>query len=242
MNEQAILRGLMQNPAFKNALREMLLHDKDLAAQMGINGGGNVYVWCAEMHDVNGGVFYHPIVTAASGAMVMPSVDEMMDVSNYVMLADEDQFEAYKYEDTVRLFRSVYGSVPVKLIAIPKDTFENLRTALLVLVTNIVGEINKCFDHLNIIAAMSNTKVDMLKMILLASVFGRMSTVAACIDREMNIHDSANHEYVTQGEIDTCDECDECDGCDCRNNCGACDCGLCLGRDDDEDEDDCWDD
>ena len=221
MNEQ-ILKTLMANPEFKKAFKDMLLHNKDLAAELGLNTAApsNVFVWCAEMTDVNGSVFYHPII-APETQMLIPNIDYMMNVDNYSMMASENQFEAYdKYESTVKLFRSVYGRIPVKLIAVPQETYNKLNTALVVLVTNIIEEVNNCFDHMDRIAVMANTKADVLKMQLLASVFGNMTTVAACFDQEMAIHDSANHDYnVPEEEYDEYDEDDEWDDeDDCEEN------------------------
>ena len=211
MNEQ-ILKTLMANPEFKKAFKDMLLHNKDLAAELGLNEAvaKNVFVWCAEMTDANGGIFYHPIV-APNTAMMITSIDYMMNVNNYSMMASENQFEAYdKYEHTVTMFRSVYGRIPVKLIAVPQETYEKLSIALVTLVTSIIEEVNNCFDHLDRIALMANTKADVLKMQLLASVFGNMTTVASCFDQDMEIYDSSTHDYdVHEDEYDECDEEDD---------------------------------
>jgi hypothetical protein len=202
MNEQQMLTVLMKNPEFKKAFKEMLLHDKDLAAEFGMPAQEkNIYVWCAEMTSVSGDAFYHPIVIPANGMMIT-DVDFMMHPENYTMMASENQFDAYEHEPILKMFRSAYGSVPVRLIAVPEDTFAKLKIALSVLVTNIIGEVNNCFDHIDRIAVMANTKAEMLKMNLLASIFGNMTTVAACFDREMNLHDSKDHEYVVEDNYD----------------------------------------
>ena len=210
MNEQNILKTLMQNPAFKEALREMLIHDQDMAAELGVGvAAKNVYVWCAEMTDANTGrVFYHPII-APEKPMLMPDINYMMNVENYSMMASEDQFEAYKYESMIKMFRSVYGNIPTKLIAVPEATYERLAEALLILVVNILDEINRCFDHLDRISAMANMPADMMKMNLIASVFGNMTTVAACFDREMEVHDSKSHDYTIHEEEDEDDDFDD---------------------------------
>jgi hypothetical protein len=98
------------------------------------------------------------------------------------------------------MFRSAYGSVPVRLIAVPRSLFNNLSNALTTLVTNIIREVDNCFDHLERVAVMANMPKDMLKMNLLMSVFGNMTTVAACFDHEMAMHDSTNHDYTVMGD------------------------------------------
>jgi hypothetical protein len=214
MNEQDILNTLMRNPEFKKALKELLLHNKDLSSELGLGTTEkNVYVWCAEMTDVAGGVFYHPII-APESTMMMPDIDYMMNVDNYSMMASENQFEAYRYEPMVKMFNTAYRSIPVRLIAVPVSTFNKLEEALVALVSNIIEEVSNCFDHLDRIAAMTNTPADIMKMQLLMSVFGHMTTVAACFDREMTVQDSTDHDYCNMYETDSCDDYDDFDDYD----------------------------
>lgn len=214
MNERQILETLMRNPVFKRALKEMMLNDTQLARELGLSMRMEpvVHVWCAEMHDIGGGVYYHPIIIPGSTEM---NLEAMMMVSNYTMMASENQFEAYDFEPMVNMFRSVHCGIPVKLIAVPKKTFESLQNYLTILVSSVLVEAEKCFAHFDAIAAMTRVDASMLKMKMLASVFGSMTTVSSCFDRDMNICDSADHEYDFGNNEEDWDECDE---DDCEND------------------------
>jgi hypothetical protein len=211
MNEKDLLATLMRNPAFRRALKELMLHDANLANELGAGRTPDpiVHVWCAEMYDVNGGgTYYHPIIVPSNTAM---SLESMMMVDNYTMMASEDQFEAYGYENMVNMFRSVYRNIPVRLIAVPKKTYDALKNSLTILVSNVLSEAQKCFTHFDNIAAMTRTNADMLKMQFLASVFNSMTTISSCFDRDMNLSDSADHEYdlSNHDEDDYVDDCDD---------------------------------
>lgn len=208
MNEQQILKTLMQNPAFKQALKDLMLTDAKLANDLGVTARPepNVYVWCTEMHEIRGGIYYHPIVIPKTQAM---DLDAMMQVDNYAMMASEDQFEAHDYEYMVNMFRMVHPGIAVKMIAVPKKVYNDLLNSLTILVSNVLAEAEKCFVHFDNIAAMTRVNADMIKMQMLASVFNQMTTISSCFDREMNVHDSADHQYEDERE-DNCDE-----DCDC---------------------------
>ena len=208
MNEQQILKTLMQNPIFKQALKELMLTDAKLANDLGVTSRTepNVYVWCAEMHEVNGGIYYHPIVIPKTQVM---DLNAMMSVDNYAMMASEDQFEAHDYEHMVNMFSMVHRHITVKMIAVPKHVYSDLLNSLTVLVTNIMAEAEKCFVHFDNIAAMTSVNADMMKVQLLASVFSQMTTISSCFDREMSVHDSADHQYEDPDRDDCEDE--DCD-------------------------------
>ena len=201
MNEQNILNTLLQNPIFKQALKELMLTDAKLANDLGVTARPepNVYVWCAEMHEARGGIYYHPIIIPNGQVM---SLDAMMQVDNYIMMASENQFEAYDYEDMLNMFRMVHRDINVKMIAVPKNVYNELLNSLTVLVSNILAEAEKCFIHFDNIAAMTRTRADMMKMQMLASVFNQMTTISSCFDRDMNVHDSADHDYETGAECE----------------------------------------
>jgi hypothetical protein len=207
MNEQQILETLMRNPVFKRALKEMMLNDTQLAREIGMAMRVEpvVYVWCAEMHDVRGGIYYHPIIVPGSSAM---DLETMMMVNNYIMMASEDQFKAHEFEPMANMFRAVYPRIPVRLIAVPKKTFESLQNYLTILVSSVLVEAEKCFEHFDAISAMTRVDSSMLKMQMLASIFNSMTTVSSCFDRDMNICDSEDHEYDF-GNDEECDEYDE---------------------------------
>lgn len=213
MNEHNILNTLLQNPVFKQALKELMLTDAKLANDLGVTARPepNVYVWCAEMHEVSGGIYYHPIIIPKTQTMDLGS---MMDVDNYVMMASEDQFEAHDYEYMVNMFRMVHRNIAVKMIAIPKHVYNDLLNSLTVLVTNVLAEAEKCFVHFDNIAAMTRVNSDMMKVQLLASVFSQMTTISSCFDREMNVHDSKDHEY-DMGDSEDEDEWDDCEDDEC---------------------------
>ena len=205
MNEQQILKTLMQNPVFKQALKELMLTDVKLANDLGVTARPepNVYVWCTEMHEASGGIYYHPIIIPKDQVMYL---DAMMQVDNYIMMASENQFEAYDYENMLNMFRMVHSGINVKLIAVPKKMHNELLNSLTVLVSNILAEAEKCFVHFDNIAAMTRVNADMLKMQMLASVFNQMTTISSCFDREMNIVDSTDHQYKDPNEDDCVDE------------------------------------
>lgn len=201
MNEQQILANLMKNPDYRAAMRQLILNDKDLAEEV-CPTSKSAYVWCAEMVDQNTGVtYYHPIVVP--NKTMTAELESMMDVNNYAMLASMDQFEAYEEEPTVKMFTSVYGQkYPIRLITVPEDVFNRLLAALTALVVSILNEVRQCFVHMDNIARMSNTDADMMKMRFISSVFGCMTTVDACFDKNMEISDSSNHDYVVYEEDD----------------------------------------
>jgi hypothetical protein len=212
MNEQQILANIMKNPAYREAFRRLLIEDKDLArAVCPEQNNAAAYIWCAEMTDQNTGiVYYHPVVIPQTGMSM--DMGSLMDVNNYTMMVAFNQFEAYDHEPMVKMFTSVYGDrYPIRLISVPEETYVELAAALTSLVTAILSELEQCFDHLDSVARMSNTDATMLKVRLIGSVFGNMTTVAACFDREMNVVDSEDHDYHVEVEEDEdCDE-EECD-------------------------------
>jgi hypothetical protein len=205
MNEQQILKTLMQNPIFKQALKELMLTDAKLANDLGVTTRPepNVYVWCAEMHEVHGGIYYHPIIIPKTQAMTL---ETMMQVDNYAMMASENQFEAYDHEPMINMFRMVHPNIAVKMIAVPKKVYDDLLNSLTILVSNILIEAEKCFVHFDNIAAMTRVNADMMKVQLLASVFSQMTTISSCFDREMGVLDSTDHQYEDPNEDGCVDE------------------------------------
>ena len=115
----------------------------------------------------------------------------------------------------VNMFRAVHYGVPVKLIAVPKSTFDSLQNHLTILVSSILVESEKCFAHFDAISAMTRVDASVMKMKMLASVFSSMTTVSSCFDRDMNICDSTDHEYDFGNNEEDWDECDE---DDCEND------------------------
>lgn len=208
MNEQNILNTLLQNPIFKQALKELMLTDAKLANDLGVTARPepNIYVWCAEMHEVRGGIYYHPIIVPNTMAM---NLDAMMQVGNYTMMASEDQFEAHDYEHMIHMFRMAHPNIPAKLIAVPKKVYEELLNSLTILVSNILIEAEKCFVHFDNIAAMTRVNTNMMKVQMLASVFSQMTTISSCFDREMSVHNSADHQYEDP-HADDCED-EDCD-------------------------------
>ena len=202
MNEQQILANLMRDPAYRHALRNLMLQDKDLANDVCPEQGNNAYIWCAEMVDQNTGItYYHPVVIPST--QMSMDMDSLMSVDNYTMMVSFDQFEAYEHEPMVKMFTSVYGDrYPIRLITVPEDVYAKLEAALISLVTSILNEIEQCFTHIDAIARMSNSDATMLKVRLIGSVFGNMTTVSACFDRNMDVADSEGHDYKVQPEED----------------------------------------
>lgn len=196
MNEQQILANLMRDPAYRKALQALMLEDKDLARDVCPEDTHKIaYVWCVEMVDKNTQTpYYHPLVVP--GQNMSMDLDAMMDTSNYTMLSAFDQFEAYDHEPMVNMYQSVYGRMyPIRLISVPEETYAKLVAALTSLVESILCEINQCFAHMDNIARMANTDATMMKMRFIGSVFGKMTTVAACFNRDMDVVDSESHDY-----------------------------------------------
>ena len=180
----------------------------------------NWYVWCADLvNRYDGKTYYHPVVTSASK---MPSLAEMMDVDSYIMMADQNQFAVRKWEPMLR----VTGQHTM-LVAIPDDTYQALNTALKSLVGKILAEAEKLFEPLDNIAAMTRGNAESMKLMMLMRIFSDMRILFECVDQDMNVHDSEDHDYTEECEC-------EC-GCECDGDC--CGCGCC-----DEDEYDGEDD
>lgn len=216
MNEKATLEILMRNPAFREALKDLVIRDEALARELGLNDEKPVFVWCAEMVTAEGVPYYHPLVVPAR--MGMPSMEDFLDVGFYKMMADENQFEVYKYESMVNMFRSVYTH-PVRLLTIPKKAYESLCVALQTLIATILAEAEVCFMSIDNIARITHTNVDTLKCQFMMSVFSNMNIVSSCIDQAMTVHDSTDHGYTVQKR------------CECR----------CDDDEDWDDEEDCYD-
>jgi hypothetical protein len=92
------------------------------------------------------------------------------------------------------------------MIAVPRKVYDDMLNSLTVLVSNVLAEAEKCFVHFDNIAAMTRTNADMMKMQMLASVFNQMTTISSCFDREMNVHDSAAHEYILDPQGEDCED------------------------------------
>lgn len=207
MNEKATLEILMRNPAFRNALKELVIRDEALAKELGVGGEKQMYVWCVEMVTAEGTPYYHPLVVPAR--MGMATMEEMLDVNFYQMMASEDQFDVYKYESMVNMFKSVYTH-PVRMLSIPQSTYDTLVAALQTLIATILAEAEVCFVGMDNIARMTHTNAEQLKMQFMMNVFSNMTIVSSCIDQEMNVHDSGDHGYEVQKRCDCYDDdCDE---------------------------------
>lgn len=206
MNEQQILANLMKDPAYRQALRNLMISDKDLAKEVRIEEKTLVYVWCAEMVDQNTGIkYYHPVIIPST-TMSM-EIDSLMDVGNYTMMYSFNQFESYKHEPIVKMFTSVWGDkYPIRLITIEEELYKRLDATLITLVTSILDEIENCFQHIDHIAKIANTDSNILKVRLIGSVFGNMTTVSACFNQGFEITNSESHDYRIATE--DCDEFD----------------------------------
>lgn len=204
MNEKATLEILMRNPAFREALKELIINDEALARDLGVNDEKPVFVWCVEMVTADGTPYYHPLVVPARMGAA-PSMEEFLDVNFYQMMADENQFNVYRYESMVNMFRSVYTH-PVRLLTIPKKTYETLVAALQTLIATILAEAEVCFTGIDNIARLTHTNVDTLKCQFMMAVFSNMNIVSSCIDQAMNVHDSENHGYTVQKRCECYDD------------------------------------
>ena len=204
MNEKATLEILMRNPAFRAALKDLVLRDEQLAKEIGVAAEKQMYVWCVEMVTADGTPYYHPLVIPARTGFDV-SMDEMLDVGFYQMMASEDQFDVYKYEYMVNMFKSVYTH-PVRMLSVPKTTYDALVVALHTLVATILAEAESCFVGMENIARLTHTNANRMKMQFMMSVFSNMTIVSSCIDQEMNVHDSENHGYEVQKRCDCCDD------------------------------------
>lgn len=226
MNEKEILAMLMSNPEIKELFTKLLL--KEEAAKKA-HETGDMFVWCAEMRDnVTGTLYYHPIVIPNN---VLPNdLDALLLPSSYKMAAYENQFEAYEMQNALMTLNA-YGTKMV-LIMINASVYKTLENQLTALMTQIIGEIEKCFEPIDRIADLTNARnSQILKLQLLASVVSKITTTSYCFDQNMTVHDSKSHNYTIEepdyGHFESDedeyydDECDDDEDCECkrRNNC-----------------------
>lgn len=191
MNEQIIMAMLMSNPEFRKNVEGLLIQLKDAERK---HEEGDMFVWCAEMHDVNTGVaYYHPIVIPGDMNAVM-DIDAMMQPSAYKMAAYRNQFEAYRMEGMINALNAY--RVRTMLISVNKDVYNAMQTQLTALVTQVLCEIEKCFEPLERVASLVNIQNNkMMKLQLLGNVLARITTTSYCFDENMVIHNSDNHTY-----------------------------------------------
>lgn len=210
MNEKEILKNLMANSAFRKAFRDLMLEDVNLAEELGVgtNNETLVYVWCVELQNtIDGKKYYHPVVVPAEYSR---ELETMIQTNYYTMMCSENQFEAHGYDAKVDMMKCCVP-YPIRMIVMPKSTFEKLETALVELVESILEEAKKCFEHFDNIAKMTHQDADRMKVQLLMSIFNNMSVVAACVNQDMKIIDSSDHEYVMDDGDDYDDEYEDCD-------------------------------
>lgn len=208
MNEKEVLKNLMANSNFRKAFRDLMLEDVYLAEELGVgaNNEALVYVWCVELENQNDEKkYYHPAIVPSSEYAM--SLDSMMEVGSYQMLYSEDQFKVHEYDPMIDMMKSCV-SYPIRMIVMPKSTYEKLETALTELVGSILNEVEKCFEHFDNIARMTHQNTDRMKMQFIFSIFNNITVVATCINQDMEIVSSENHDYSKPID-DTYDEYDE---------------------------------
>lgn len=210
MNNPEELRNLinrvLNNEEACSLLRQLLIPN---AAASATATGPVWYVWCVDLvNKTDGKTYYHPVVTSAD---MMPSLAAMMDADNYIMLADKNQFAVRQWEPMMRM-----TGQHTMVVAIPDETYQTLNTALKSLVTKILAEAEKMFEPLDNIAVLTRGQAngEQMKLMMLMRIFADMRVLFECVDQNMDIHDSADHDYSDDEE--------ECE-CECGCGCG-CDC------------------
>lgn len=210
MNNPEELRNLinrvLNNEEACSLLRQLLIPN---AAASAPTTGPVWYVWCVDLvNKTDGKTYYHPVVTSAD---MMPSLSAMMDADNYIMLADKNQFAVRQWEPMMRM-----TDQHTMVVAIPDETYQTLNTALKSLVTKILAEAEKMFEPLDNIAVLTRGQAngEQMKLMMLMRIFADMRVLFECVDQNMDIHDSADHDYSDDEE--------ECE-CECGCGCG-CDC------------------
>lgn len=199
-------------------LRKLLIPQRPAAPA----AQNNWYVWCADLVNRNDGkTYYHPVVTSASMA---PSLAEMMDVDSYIMMADQNQFAVRKWEPMLRM-----TGQHTMLVAIPDETYQALNAALHGLVGKILAEAEKLFEPLDNIAAMTRGNAESMKLMMLMRIFADMRVLFECVDQDMNIHDSEDHNYEPEEDEDEYDQ-EELYAMECGCGCG------CYCHENDEDD------
>ena len=204
-----MLLKIMENEDVRKALKELIISNQDLANELGVGAQQNVYVWCAELINLGDGeCYYHPIVVPKNEAMRNPTLEMLLDMDTYKMLGYEDQFAAYDNEHIARRLEAMMP-VSVKLLTIPRNTYNELNEGLYNLVGAILKECEACFNHFEAIARMTNTNADRMKANFIMSVFAQTSTVSMCLTKELMIENSDNHEYNLEMDEDDNDIFDE---------------------------------
>ena len=212
MNNPEELRNLinrvLNNEEACDLLRKLLLPNTAAAAPV---SGPVWYVWCVDLvNKTDGKTYYHPVVTSADR---MPSLAAMMDANNYIMLADKNQFAVRQWESMMRM-----TGQHTMVVAIPDETYQTLNTALKSLVTKILAEAEKMFEPLDNIAVLTRGQAnsEQMKLMMLMRIFADMRVLFECVDQNMDIHDSADHDYSDDEEECDCDE--NCCGCGCHED------------------------
>lgn len=212
MNNPEELRNLinrvLNNEEACSLLRQLLIPNATATAP---TTGPVWYVWCVDLvNKTDGKTYYHPVVTSAD---MMPSLAAMMDADNYIMLADKNQFAVRQWEPMMRM-----TGQHTMVVAIPDETYQTLNTALKSLVTKILAEAEKMFEPLDNIAVLTRGQAngEQMKLMMLMRIFADMRVLFECVDQNMDIHDSADHDYSDDEE----EEC-EC-GCGCGCGCDCC--------------------
>ena len=196
---EMIMKAIQENKEIKAAVKEMLL--KESAA-----GNNNVYVWCVKMTTVQGEDYYHP-VASRKNVMAMPTLKELLDPDSYCMLWDKDQFAARReYSDILKAMKYATGK-DAELIAIPEDRFNELKDALDKIINGVIGELNKCMEPLDNVAALTHRDAEALKLNLAMNVIGNLEgAMYQCINEKYEICDASEHEYVCDDEEEDCEE------------------------------------
>lgn len=215
MNEKEILKNLMANSNFRAAFRSLMLEDVNLAEELGVGkqNEGIVFVWCVELLNANDEQkYYHPLIVPSQQTMIR-DLETALDVSTYDMMYSDNQFAAHEYNAMVDFFKNCNPGKRVHMIAMPESTFAQLKKSLTELVTEILNEVQKCFEPLDNIGIMTHQNSEMMKMQLVANIFGNMSVVSSCINQNLDVVDSTDHDYEQLMDEEDCweedDFCDE---------------------------------
>ena len=212
MNNPEELRNLinrvLNNEEACSLLRQLLIPN---AAASAPSTGPVWNVWCVDLvNKTDGKTYYHPVVTSAD---MMPSLSAMMDADNYIMLADKNQFAVRQWEPMMRMTgQHTMG------VAIPDETYQTQNIALKSQVTKILAEAEKMFEPLDNIAVLTRGQAngEQMKLMMLMRIFADMRVLFECVDQNMDIHDSADHDYSDDEEECDCDE--NCCGCGCHED------------------------
>lgn len=193
---------IVKNEEVKQALLQFLISRNETQAK-----SDDYYVYCAKMYNiVDSCEYFHPIIVPRDMTQIT-SVESLLNHDAYTMAAGKNQFEVRdKYIGMINAGTKIYN-IECVLVHIDQETFERLQTALTELLNHMLQDVRTIFDAIDAITRRSpmirgNTE---FKVKIMNDLFHEMMVTSTCLDRNLCLHDCADHDY-TQSNTDEDDD------------------------------------